>query len=232
MRKTMRLPDYLFPAVFLLFVSMFATTMFVLPVDARPAESVTATEIYSTEAEALKAAAGQVEHLLVVRGAMVGAWFEMAEEAVESGVEVPSFGSILSGGHLTTSVQNKWIPSGFSLSNTFFSVSGGGILVTYVPSDEEKTLVPYARSLFPLLGGVIPLRSQSEIESELQKIAAMTVRDAMTPDPITVSPETDIDEIATLMVRRNIHTLPVQEEGILVGVIGKEDVLRTIVPNQ
>ena len=52
----------------------------------------------------------------------------------------------------------------------------------------------------------------------------------MTPDPITVDPDTSLEDIATLMVNNNIHTLPVLDGGRLVGIIGKEDVLRTIMP--
>ena len=50
----------------------------------------------------------------------------------------------------------------------------------------------------------------------------------MTPDPITVDPETSIEELATLMVDKNFHTLPVVDKGKLVGIVGKEDILRTI----
>ena len=92
---------------------------------------------------------------------------------------------------------------------------------------QEKTPVP---SFFSLLGGVIPLRSPKDIDNEIAKVTAMTVRDAMSSHPITVSPDTGIEEIASLMVKRNIHTIPVQQNGILVGVIGNEDVLRTLLP--
>jgi CBS domain-containing protein len=85
-------------------------------------------------------------------------------------------------------------------------------------------------SFFVLLGGAIPLSSSKQIEKEVQKMAAITVAEAMTPDPATVDPETGLEEIATLMVKSNIHTLPVLENGYLVGVIGKEDILRTLIP--
>jgi CBS domain-containing protein len=65
----------------------------------------------------------------------------------------------------------------------------------------------------------------------MKKISAMVVRDAMTAAPFTVSPETEIDEIATVMIKKKFHTVPVQEKGILIGIIGKEDILRTIVPH-
>jgi len=50
----------------------------------------------------------------------------------------------------------------------------------------------------------------------------------MTTDPFTVSPDMTIEEIATIMVDKNFHTLPVVDEGKLVGIIGKEDILRTL----
>jgi CBS domain-containing protein len=50
----------------------------------------------------------------------------------------------------------------------------------------------------------------------------------MTRDPVTVKPDTNIEAIAGLMVDSNLHTLPVVEEGRLVGIIGKADVLRTL----
>ena len=86
-------------------------------------------------------------------------------------------------------------------------------------------------SVFTLLDGVIPLTSSKHLEKEIQKMAATTVGQAMTPDPITVDPETTVEEIATLMVKKNIHTIPVVDKDKLVGVIGNEDILRTLMPD-
>ncbi len=85
-------------------------------------------------------------------------------------------------------------------------------------------------SFFILLDSVIPLSSHKNIEKEVKKMAAITVTEAMTPDPITIDPETSLENIATLMVKNNIHTLPVLDQGKLVGIIGKEDILRTLMP--
>ncbi len=84
-------------------------------------------------------------------------------------------------------------------------------------------------SVFNLLDGIIPLTSPSRFEKEVQKISAVTVGDAMTRDPVVVSPGTTIEEVARLMVNKNLHTLPVVDGNKLVGIIGKEDVLRTLV---
>jgi CBS-domain-containing membrane protein len=83
-------------------------------------------------------------------------------------------------------------------------------------------------TLITLLDSFVRLSSDKEIEKQARKIAAMTVGEAMTSKPVTVKPDTGIETIAGLMVDSNLHTLPVVEDGQLVGIIGKEDVLRTL----
>jgi len=92
-------------------------------------------------------------------------------------------------------------------------------------AQQKRIPVP---SLFTFLDGYITLTSAKQFEKEVAKIAAATVRQAMTSDPVTVTPETTLEEVATLMVERNYHTLPVVEAGRLVGIVGKEDMLRTL----
>ena len=83
-------------------------------------------------------------------------------------------------------------------------------------------------SVFTLLESYIPLTSTKRLDKEMKKIAALTVKEAMTPDPVAVSLETDIEEVAKLMVDKKYHTLPVVEGDKVVGIVGKEDVLKTL----
>jgi len=94
-------------------------------------------------------------------------------------------------------------------------------------TQQKKIPVP---SYFILLDGLIPLTSQRDIEKAVKKMAAVTVEEAMSTDPVTVEPGTELEEIATLMVKHNIHTIPVLDQGKLVGIIGKEDILKTLMP--
>jgi len=96
-------------------------------------------------------------------------------------------------------------------------------------TQQKKIPLP---SYFILLDSLIPLFSQKDIEKALKKMAAITVAEAMSPDPITVEPSTDLEEIATLMVKHTIHTVPVIDQGRLVGIIGKEDILKTLMPGE
>ena len=84
-------------------------------------------------------------------------------------------------------------------------------------------------SLFTLLDGFIPLTSSKKLDKEVAKIAATKTEDAMTANPVTVNPDTGIEEVAALMVEKSYHTLPVVETDKLVGIVGKEDVLRTLI---
>ena len=84
-------------------------------------------------------------------------------------------------------------------------------------------------SVFTLLESYIPLTSIKRIDKEVEKIAALTVKQAMTPNPVTVGPETDIADVAKLMVDKKYHTLPVMEGDKVIGIVGKEDVLKTLI---
>lgn len=93
---------------------------------------------------------------------------------------------------------------------------------------QQKTLkLP---SIFTLLDGLIPLSSPAAFEQEIKKMTATTVEQAMSDEVVTVTPGTSVEEIATLMVDKKLHTLPVVEGDKLVGVVGKEDVLKSLLP--
>jgi CBS domain-containing protein len=94
-------------------------------------------------------------------------------------------------------------------------------------AQQKKLPVP---SLFALLDSIIQLKTAQQMDKQVRKIAAIKVSDAMTADPVTVQPDTDIETVAALMVDNKFHTLPVVEESRLVGIVGKEDVLRTLLP--
>ncbi len=92
-------------------------------------------------------------------------------------------------------------------------------------SQQKRLSLP---SLFTTLDGFIPLTSLKKVEREIEKMAAATVGDLMTKKVRSVEPDTGVDEIATLMVNKNYHTIPVVDGGKLVGVVAKEDILKTM----
>ena len=91
---------------------------------------------------------------------------------------------------------------------------------------NERLHIP---TTFVLLDAVITLGSSKKLEDEMRRIAAAEVAEIMTPDPVTVAAGAPVAEVARLFTERRVHTLPVlSEDGELVGVIGKLDVIRTM----
>lgn len=87
-------------------------------------------------------------------------------------------------------------------------------------------------SFFTVLGGFVALTSLNQLQRAVDKMAATRVHQAMTPDPVSVNPDTPVNKLADLMVEQKYHTIPVLENGRLVGVIGKKDILRLLASNE
>lgn len=57
----------------------------------------------------------------------------------------------------------------------------------------------------------------------------LTVEEIMTPNPITVTPDTPIWQAAELMIEHKIGGLPVMEGSRLVGIVTTSDIMRLVV---
>ncbi len=57
----------------------------------------------------------------------------------------------------------------------------------------------------------------------------MQAKDVMTPDPVTVRPETPVEEIARLLLDKRISGVPVVDEaGRVVGIVSEGDLIRRL----
>ncbi|MCP3898478.1 MAG: CBS domain-containing protein [Desulfobacteraceae bacterium] len=92
---------------------------------------------------------------------------------------------------------------------------------------KKKVHIPTAITIFD---SVIFLENQEKMEKEMLKTIGSTVEDIYSRDPLTVEEDTPLDEIATIMAEKNVHTLPVLNQGALTGVIGKQDIIKTLIP--
>ncbi|MBW2514202.1 MAG: CBS domain-containing protein [Deltaproteobacteria bacterium] len=95
-------------------------------------------------------------------------------------------------------------------------------------AQQKRLPIP---SFFTFMDGLFSTSSAKQMEKQVQKIAAITVAQAMTPDPVSVEPDMGIEVVAGLMVDSGLHTIPVLHEGKLVGIVGKEDILKTLITN-
>ena len=73
------------------------------------------------------------------------------------------------------------------------------------------------------LVGIITERDLREHHGHLEQTK---INGVMTEDPITVNPQTILEEAAQIMLERQIGGLPVVHEGRLVGIITATDVMR------
>jgi CBS domain-containing protein len=60
------------------------------------------------------------------------------------------------------------------------------------------------------------------------RLEGRTVRDIMVTDPVSVSPQTPIDQVADAMVRRHLHRVFVVDGNTLCGVISALDIVALV----
>lgn len=92
--------------------------------------------------------------------------------------------------------------------------------------DQSKKL--HIPTVITILDSFFYLENPDKMESDMKKMAGTKVSDICSGPATTISPDTPLDEIATIMAEKNIHTLPVLDGSKLVGVIGKKDIIKTL----
>ena len=97
-------------------------------------------------------------------------------------------------------------------------VSEGDFLLKEQGSDP----IPHRR-LARILG---ELRSSREQQA---KLSALTAGEAMSKPAVTVGPDGGVREAAELMIKRSINRLPVVENGRLIGIVTRADLVRAYV---
>lgn len=80
-----------------------------------------------------------------------------------------------------------------------------------------------------ILDSAIYVESLKRFKEELRKITAYQVKDMMTREVISVAEDTPIDEIATIMIEKRINRVPVLEHGKLVGIITRQNILKSMI---
>jgi CBS domain-containing protein len=91
-----------------------------------------------------------------------------------------------------------------------------------LPDDQGDLHIPHYINLF---GGTVFLEPLGRFEKRLRKAFASTVEDMMTTDPDSVEPDTTVRDAARLIHESGHNRLPVVEDGRLVGVVTRVDVL-------
>jgi len=75
----------------------------------------------------------------------------------------------------------------------------------------------------------IPLRNLVRIEETkkaFENLKIRPVKDIMTRSVYTTSPEDDLEDASSIMIRHKVNRLPVVENGKLVGIVTRSDIIR------
>jgi CBS-domain-containing membrane protein len=72
------------------------------------------------------------------------------------------------------------------------------------------------------------LLDSGKVEDEIKKMVATTVGEIYTKKVLSISEDTTLEEIATIMAEKHIHLLPVLRDNEVVGIVGKADVVRSM----
>jgi CBS domain-containing protein len=110
-------------------------------------------------------------------------------------------------------------------------VEGGRVLGIVSEADflmKEQEVPPGRPSLLAWL-----FEATDGQRARQDKLHATTAREAMTAPAIVIGPEHGIREAAALMTRNRINRLPVLEDGELVGIVTRADLVETfLVPDE
>jgi CBS domain-containing protein len=77
----------------------------------------------------------------------------------------------------------------------------------------------------PMLLGIFTERDVLRAAASGTDLTSSAVSEWMTPDPVTVDPDTDADDAAEVMLSHGFRHLPVVEGGALAGIVSLRDIL-------
>jgi CBS domain-containing protein len=79
----------------------------------------------------------------------------------------------------------------------------------------------------PWLLGILTERDVLRAASSGTDLTTATVKDWMTPEPVTAGPDTDTEEAAGLMATHGFRHLPVVDGNSVIGMVSLRDLLST-----
>lgn len=86
--------------------------------------------------------------------------------------------------------------------------------------------VPFYVTLFD---SIIFLENPIRFKNDLKKYTAVNVEDAMTEKVVVVEEDTEVSDVVRLMQNKRINRVPVVRHGELVGIITRNDVIKSMV---
>jgi len=113
-------------------------------------------------------------------------------------------------------------------------LSDGGYLIGIVTEGDllRREMSPRLPEFINILGAVIYYHGVERYNEDFKKILAQTASDIMTEDLITVKEDTDISEVARLMLNNNIKQVPVVDGSKLIGIVSRADIVKLLLKQE
>ncbi|GID27524.1 CBS domain-containing protein [Paractinoplanes brasiliensis] len=74
-----------------------------------------------------------------------------------------------------------------------------------------------------------PTASLRRLPEALPTVRPEAVADVMSRSPVTTHPDADLAQVAETMLAYDVRSMPVVENGVLVGIVSRRDILRAMV---
>ena len=101
---------------------------------------------------------------------------------------------------------------------------------------ESDLIVRNANLHFPrflqIMDARIFLESPRHFDEEVRRMLGTNAIEVMSSPAMVVGPEDDIERAATIMMEKRVHALPVVENGKLVGIVSRSDLVRLMAKDE
>lgn len=87
---------------------------------------------------------------------------------------------------------------------------------------------PRTPAFLNILGAFIYINGLERYREDFKKLAATSTSEIMTRDLVTAVGDTEIEDVAALMVKHGIKRVPVVEKDNLIGIISRADIIKTM----
>jgi CBS domain-containing protein len=117
--------------------------------------------------------------------------------------------------------------------NILFTVTPDTSITEAVSVMQEKDIGSLVVMEFGTLIGMLTFREVIRaLDTNKGALGAGTVRKYMDDHPLTVTPETDVNEVRRMMLEKHSRYLPVMDAKVLLGIISFYDVARAVLEAQ
>ena len=109
-------------------------------------------------------------------------------------------------------------------------VDAGGALVGMVTENDliSRNKRLHIPTVVGFLDAVIYLESSKKFADDVKRLTATKVGDICVKKVVTITEDTTLTDIATIMSEKKVHLLPVVRSGKVVGIVGKRDVVKAV----